>query len=586
MFARRSMAVMCALLLVSGTAGSVVAGGIAAVSPSDTNATVPADGPAYGVNNSTFQRLWSEDIDNGTLSVDDFDDANVSSRAEFAHRLARSTDIPFAQPPQAASDWNTGDFGDYTPGDRSESVHPTGATLEDGVYIKDAYVSIFAVQPSTILHQANGTTQYVAPDGQVRALSDYRVAVPQDDRNGSHRERWSVDRTRIESVNLSARGRPRDSGSGHQATLQYTNLSGDPQLTVEATITVTLRHVTLDCPDWNASISSCDGDWTREVETPKASKTITTTQSVVVNRLSDIAGKRVQFETNENRVGAAIHPTTEWSTITVDGEVRARSTWWFYTAGKSGWQTMVTSTATEETRATSSVRPVLIHAFPSQQTPYVPTELTDDGERPLTIEETWGSEQAGPPLPSNIDLDAAAPYVNADSIAVSSTTLDKGAFREVTVHGIVRGQSRMVTLSEQQTVRETNLTLTVTEANATHAVVRATVTENATGAVVTTGRVTIRNQTTALNSSGMAIITISKPGTLVRGQYHSAEWWRTDRPYAASTDIAKTPANYPDLQTLIQLAVVTILWFIPVAVLVFGFDYMSDGALLGLSNRT
>jgi hypothetical protein len=580
------MAAVCAFLLVSGTAGIVATGGIAAVPPSDTNATVPADGPAYGVNNSTFQRLWSEDVDNGTLSVDDLDDANVSSRAEFAHRLARSTDIPFARPPQATPDWNSGDFDDYTPGGRSESVHPASASLKDGVYIKDAYVSIFAVQPSTILHQANGTIHYVAPDGQVRALSDYRVTVPQDDRNGSHRERWSVDRTRIESVNLSVEGRTLDTGSGHQATLQYANLSGEPQLVVEATITVTLRHVTLDCPGWNSSISSCDGDWTRDVETPEASKTVSTSQPVVVNRLSDIAGKRVRFESNEDQVGAAVHPNTEWSTIAVDGDVRARSTWWFYTAGKSGWQMMVTSTTTNTTRETSSVRPVQIHAFPSQQTPYVPTELTDDGERPLAIAETWGTEQVGPSIPSNIDLESADPYVNADSIAVSSTVLDERAFHEVTVLGIVRGQSQTVSLSDQQTVRETNLTLTVTDANATHAVIRALVTENTTGAAVTTGRVTISNQTTALNSSGMAVLTISKPETLVRGQYHSAEWWRTDRPYTAATDIAKTPANYPDLQMLIQLAVVTMLWFIPFAVLVFGFDYMSGGALLGLSNRT
>jgi len=529
MHARRSMVAVFALLLVSGSSVVVVTGDMAAVTPSNSSDAVPDDGPAYGVNNSTFQRLWSEDVDNGNLSVDDFGDANVSSRAEFAHRLARSTDIPFARPPQAASAWNSGDFGDYTPGGRSESVHPASASLDDGVYIKDAYVSIFAVQPSTILHQTNGTTHYVAPDGQVRALSDYRVAVPQDDQNGSHRERWSIDQTRIESVNLSAGGRTLDTGSGHQSTLQYSNLSGEPQLTVEANITVTLRHVTLDCPDWNSSISSCDGDWTRNVETPKASKTVSTAQSVVVNRLSNTTGKRVRSESNENRVGSVVHPNTEWSTINIDGDVRARSTWWFYTAGKSGWQTVVRSTATDTTRATSTVRPVQIHAFPSQQAPYVPTELTDDGKRPLAIAETWGTEQAGPSLP---------------------------------------------------------FTLTVTDANATHAVVRATVTENTTGATVTTGRVTISNQTTALNSSGMAVITISKPGTLVRGQFHSAEWWRTDRPYAASTDIAKTPANYPDLQTLIQLVVVTILWFIPVTVLVFGFDYMSGGALLGLSNRT
>ncbi|WP_135536627.1 hypothetical protein [Halostella pelagica] len=579
------MVAVFAFLLVSSST-VVVTGGMAPVTPSDSGEAVPDDGPDYGVNNSTFQRLWSEDVDNGNLSADDFDDANISSRAEFAHRLARSTDIPFARPPQATEDWNSGDFGDYNPGDRSSSVHPEGASLDDGVYIKDAYVSIFAIQPSTVLHQSNGTTQYIASDGKVRVISDYRVATPQGDQNGSHRERWSVDRTSIESVELSADDQTIDSGSGHQATLQYTGLSGSPRLTVEANITVTLRHVTLDCPNWNSSISGCDGDWTRNIETPEVSKTVSTSQPVVVNRLSDITGKRVQFEAHDDQIGAVVHPNTEWSTISVDGDVRARSNWWFYTAGSSGWQTMVTSTATNTSRAASSVRPVQVHAFPSRQAPYVPTEPADNGEHPLAIEETWGTEQAGPSLPANIDLESANPYVNADSIALSSTTLDESAFREVTVHGIVRGQSRTVSLAEQQTVRETNLTLTVTEANATHAVVRAMVTENVTDDAVTTGRVTIGNQTTALNSSGVAVITVSNPSLLVHGRYQSAAWWRTEQPYAASEDIAKTPANFPDLQTLIQLVVVTILWFIPVVVLVFGFDYMSNGALLGFTNRT
>jgi len=313
------MATVLALLLVSGTAGIVAAEGLSAVTPPDSGDAVPADGPAYGVNNSTFQRLWSDDVDNGNLSVDDFDDANVSSRAEFAHRLARSTDVPFARPPQATSNWNSGDFGDYSPGGRRESVHPTGASLEDGVYIKDAYVSIFATQPSTILHHANGTTQYVAPDGQVRTISDYRIAVPQDDRNGSQRERWSIDQTQIESVDLSADGRLLDSASGHQATLQYTGLSGSPQLTVDATITVTLRHVTLDCPDWNSSTAGCDGDWNRDVETPEASRTVSTSQRVVVNRLSDIAGKRASSSKPPRIVSARL------STRTPSGR-RSRST--------------------------------------------------------------------------------------------------------------------------------------------------------------------------------------------------------------------------------------------------------------------
>jgi len=89
------MATVFALLLVSGTAGIVAAEGLSAVTPPDSGDAVPADGPAYGVNNSTFQRLWSDDVDNGNLSVDDFDDANVSSRANSridspARQMSRS----------------------------------------------------------------------------------------------------------------------------------------------------------------------------------------------------------------------------------------------------------------------------------------------------------------------------------------------------------------------------------------------------------------------------------------------------------------------------------------------------------------
>jgi len=176
--------------------------------------------------------------------------------------------------------------------------------------------------------------------------------------------------------------------------------------------------------------------------------------------------------------------------------------------------------------------------------------------------------------------------VNADSIAVTSTTLDESAFREVTVHGIVRGQSRTVSLSDQQTVRETNLT---------HGHQRQR--DDARGRPRNGHGDGDRRGCHQRSCYGRqpdcgaeqqrdSHPSRSNPGALVRGEYQPSEWWRTDRPYATATDVAKTPGNYPDFQTLIQVVVVTILWFILLAVLVFGFDYMSDGALLGLSNRT
>jgi len=145
-----------------------------------------------------------------------------------------------------------------------------------------------------------------------------------------------------------------------------------------------------------------------------------------------------------------------------------------------------------------------------------------------------------------------------------------------------RGRSAYPT--SRPSARRTSLT--ATNANATHAVVRATVTETATGAAVTSGRVTAGNQTAALNSSGIATLTLSNPGALVRGEYQPSGGGGQIVPTQRQRMSQKTPGNYPDFQTLIQVVVVTILWFIPLAVLVFGFDYMSDGALLGLSNRT
>jgi len=133
--------------------------------PPDSGDAVPADGPAYGVNNSTFQRLWSDDVDNGNLSVDDFDDANVIIAPEFAHRLARSTDVPFARPPQATSNWIAA-ISAITVLVVVGVSPPDRCVPEDGVYIKDAYVGIFAHSPRRYFTARTGTTQYVAPDGQ------------------------------------------------------------------------------------------------------------------------------------------------------------------------------------------------------------------------------------------------------------------------------------------------------------------------------------------------------------------------------------------------------------------------------------
>ncbi|WP_449406421.1 hypothetical protein [Natrinema pallidum] len=216
----------------------------------------------------------------------------------------------------------------------------------------------------------------------------------------------------------------------------------------------------------------------------------------------------------------------------------------------------------------------------------MPSKATEDAEPPLVIEEAWGSKHAGPSLSSEIAIPTVDNYTNATSIAVRSETLPAATFDEVTVHGIVRGQSETISVTDNGTVRDTTLELTVLESNSSGTLVQATVTETTTGDPVTTGRVDVGNQSAALNASGMAVLELEKrPSSLIDGQYVPADWWRADQLYSAAEDRATVPPNYPKFQKLVQLFLVTLLWFLPVALAVYGFDYLTDGAVLGLRDH-
>nr|WP_226042987.1 hypothetical protein [Natrinema sp. DC36] len=579
----RVIVIAVAFLAVSGGVASLTAC-VAAADPNSSTA-IPADGPDYGVNETRFPLLWSEDIDKGDRSSEEFTDT-VSSDVEFSARLAESTDVPFEEPVEAVETWNSGDIQDFTPGNETTSVHPEGAQLEDGLYIRDAYASIFAVQPSTVLHSGNSSTQYIAPDGEILAITDYRVRVPDDDTTGSVRSRWSTAETDIDSVELRADGRVLDSDNNHRSTLEYSGLSGTQNLSVDVAISVRLRHEIRTCDDYDSEADSCDESW--ETETENVSERVTATESrqTVVTRIDNSDGKRVTFESDENRTGVVMHPGTVWAAIDVDSTARLRGNWRFYSVGADGWHTMVSRTESDAIRKNSSVRPAQIHAVPTQKRPDMPSEATDTAEPPLVIEEAWGSERDGPSLPNEIDIATVDRYVNATSVAVQSETLPAATFDEVTVHGIVRGQSQPVSIDDDGTVRETNLELTVLEANSSGALVQATVTEKATDDPITTGRVEVGNQSTTVNASGMAVLELeSRPSVVVDGEYIPTEWWRANQLYSAAEDRVKIPPKYPGFQKIVQLILVTLLWFLPVALAVYGFDYLSGGTFLGLTDQ-
>lgn len=578
----RLVAIAVVVLLASTTAG-IPAAATSTAQPTDTATAVPPSGPPAGMNNSTFQQLWSGDTDTESVTNTTIAGEGTSESA-FVRRLANTTDIPFSQPPDAAGTWNRENFPTYTPGGADTSVHPAGASLADSVYIKDAFTSIYATNPSTHLHRDTGTTQYIAPSGTVRAVSDYRVVAPPADQDGPSRSQHSISNHRVDRVVLRADGHQLDTGRGHRAALSYAELNGSSTLTVAATITADVQTVTRECSQWNTTTATCTGSWTQTSDTQQVSSTVSTTTDATVANTEAYSGSSVAFSTRDEAAGAVVHTPTPWTALTVGNEARAHSPWQFYTATTPSWQPLKASTATETSRTHSRARPLQVHAYPSRETAYIPSEATT--ANPGTeIAAAWGKTQAGPELPSAIDIEPAATYTNTESIALTTDTPDQASFTDVTVSGIVAGHSTTFSLEDQRTVRETSLALNVRERNATHAVVDAAVTAAANGDPVTTGAVTIRGQRIPLNETGQGVVTLSDPPLLVHATYTPQAWWRTPQPYSQAATTAKAKPSVPSIRHFIDLGVVTVLWFLPVGALVGGLDYVTGGELLGLTSQ-
>ncbi|ELY93112.1 hypothetical protein C484_07853, partial [Natrialba taiwanensis DSM 12281] len=90
----------------------------------------------------------------------------------------------------------------------------------------------------------------------------------------------------------------------------------------------------------------------------------------------------------------------------------------------------------------------------------------------------------------------------------------------------------------------------------------------------------------AVNASGIAVLELEeRPSLVVDGQYVPRDWWRAEQLYSSASDRAKIPANYPEFQKLVEFVLVTLLWFLPAALAVYGFDYVTGGAALGLRDQ-
>ena len=467
-------------------------------------------------------------------------------------QLATCTDLTYDAPPAHAATWTADAFPALTPGGRNVSVHPPHAERESAGPIADAHVTLFAIHPATRVHlDPTATRQYIAPNGTVRALIDYRVGGTDQNRSVIDHEVRSI-RLRIGDEQVAT------TTGTHTPALSYTTSRGGQQpLTVTAEIAVT-----------TATNGSRANVTTQTV-------TVTDTRSVWVHTLAPDAYTATY---PDGVSGLAVYQAQPWHglTLTANKTHRVRGVWRYYTARDTRWDSLRATRATGTEELATSVAPLGVVAFPSRIGPRAAP--VRDGP---TLTAVWGVTTPPPAsrFHENVSVGVVADeYTRSYGLAVRSDRVDPEAMR---LHGIVRGVSAplaSVTPSERP-IRRPELSVQLTEATASTATLRVTLTDpvtdqpirpshsNVTAPIVADpppGRLWLNGEPVTLDSNGTATRTVAEPG-LYTVRFEPASWRATTPAYVAASDSVR----WHPLGTLagwLQL-VETVLWgAVPVVV--------------------
>ncbi|MDR5673556.1 hypothetical protein RH858_10440 [Halalkaliarchaeum sp. AArc-GB] len=515
---------------------TVLVGGLVSVASADHPPRPGSDDS--GLSENETATLWSK-APNECLTDAEYEERYGEERTSM-HALGNCTDITFKEPPETAEHWTAYDFESLEAGDSETSVYPDNAELNDSVFIKDAHATIFAVQPSTMVHlDDEETSLYLAPDGELRGFVDYRVAVPDDESESNQSVEWSVVDHEVSEVRVKQDGDVIAEQDGQHTPLFDYELAGagSSTLTFEAEIEVELEK----------EITEQVGNETRtRYEYPTDSVTVSQTLDVDVYNLTAYI---YHAEYPDGDSGVAIHQTQPWHgyVLTEDGDATVRGVWRYYTARDTDWDYLVHSNRTDEEVVHSDALPVYTRAFPSEVGPRA--EPIRDGPE---IREVWGfeSESPAPTVHENVEIGIVdEPYVRSYGLAVRYDEIDRD---HLEVQGIVRGESADIIEPDggtEREIRESNLTVETVEENETEATLRIELRDAETGTPIAlenpfedhprvapigheqrSGYITIGDQRVETNASGVAIVTIRTPGSYT-AEYHPGSWRTHDPAY-------------------------------------------------------
>lgn len=520
------------------------------------------EGNGLAVNESAT--LWSGDAD--TCIPPQEYERRYGEERTATEELANCTDITFKEPPATASMWTIADFDNLRAGDETTSVHPPHAELTDSLVIQDAHVTMFAVQPSTRVHLSKENAPlYIAPEGTLRALVDYRVRPSVNWTEGNETTRAKLVDHKITEVRLVHEGEAIAAIAGeHTPVLQY-ELDGSraTTLTLEADIEATVE-----------AQKSPFSNSTQEVHTDA----ITVSQTIPVE-IYDLAASTYYATYPDGSTGLAVYQNQPWHgyTLTADGNTSVRGVWRYYTARESDWDSLVQSQQNGSEKVHSPAHPVYVHAFPSRIGPR--SEPAGSGPEILDV---WGYESEPPAsLGQNVSVGVVSePYTRTYGMAIRHEAINRD---EVEIQGIVRGVSATIVESAEQSersIRASELSLEVVERSTNVATIRVELRDTETGVPIALanpagddpryaplfddsrrGYIALGDERVKTNDSGVALLTVRQPG-IYSAVYHPGSWRTHDPAYTRSS----ASVSWHPLSTLsgwVNLAFEVLWWSIP-----------------------
>lgn len=540
-------------------------------------ATVTAEPPRpgttdSGLNESEEATLWSKQPTDSYVSTETYREAYGENRTTI-HQIANGTDISFTEPPSAARQWTTYAHETFESGGSSTSVFPPEANRTNETYIKDAHATVFAVTPATRTYLDEREKRfYVATDGTVHGVVDYRVAVPPTTRGDNETISWRLDSHEITDVRLYKDDEEIEHVDGtHRPVLEYDVEGDEATFTIEADIEASLLRTTV--PDDVSNETDVGND--PSGSTSVVNESVTVSDSIDVD-IYDLRATAHHTDYPSGETGVSIFQTKPWQGYTLDenGTEEVRGVWRFFQARDTEWDTLERSTSTRTSSFDSAVLPVYVHAYPSRLGPRTKPEY--GGPR---IIELWGQELETPKaeLPENVSVEVVdEPYEASYGMAVESRAVERDS---VTVHGIVYGTKadiRAPIEGAERPLRESDLSAEIIDRNESGVTVLLSLEDAETGdpivldddaraaPIADVGRdgfIEIDGERVETNATGEAVVHLREQGAYT-ARYDPESWLSSYPAYAGDTAVVR----WHGLGTLSawgELLGRTAIWFAP-----------------------